>query len=327
MKIARFPPPGAGSLMQDFNRRCARRWSILAARRNAHAAARLAIAEKINPPLVPVYSCHRPLGDRAFSFGRTKQGVRQERRSMNTSRIQEPLRIPPNGARRRFSNFAGGAARTGICHQVPISDTWRSGMDRQAEDDGRQEDRHLRGRLSGFSGSETDIRIPPWSTALAVLAGAAGRPNRGEAGDARPALWSDAGCRNGSASSLKGQASREGVTATVLVLTVTNRCLRKHGPRGPENSWNFFGPWGGYLSVADKSETIGNMAPRKYGQKRPPAAFCPVRCRKPSINLPNLGPQVLTPASRPGSLPTPMRRAFFFPPRQNSARSRCSRKR
>jgi len=58
---------------------------------------------------------------------------------------------------------------------------------------------------------------------------------------------------------LKGQL-REGVTATDLVLTVT-QMLRKQGVVG--KFVEFFGPGLDYLSVADKA-TIGNMAP-EYG--------------------------------------------------------------
>src|SRR2546423_12184974 len=58
---------------------------------------------------------------------------------------------------------------------------------------------------------------------------------------------------------LKGQL-REGVTATDLVLTVT-QMLRKQGMVG--KFVEFFGPGLDYLSVADKA-TIGNMAP-EYG--------------------------------------------------------------
>src|SRR6202158_2134167 len=58
---------------------------------------------------------------------------------------------------------------------------------------------------------------------------------------------------------LKGQ-QKEGVTATDLVLTVT-QMLRKQGVVG--KFVEFFGPGLDYLSVADKA-TIGNMAP-EYG--------------------------------------------------------------
>src|SRR6202012_1847750 len=58
---------------------------------------------------------------------------------------------------------------------------------------------------------------------------------------------------------LKGQL-KEGVTATDLVLTVT-QMLRKLGVVG--KFVEFFGPGLDYLSVADKA-TIGNMAP-EYG--------------------------------------------------------------
>ena len=58
---------------------------------------------------------------------------------------------------------------------------------------------------------------------------------------------------------LKGQL-KEGVTATDLVLTVT-QMLRKQGVVG--KFVEFFGPGLDYLSVADKA-TIGNMAP-EYG--------------------------------------------------------------
>ena len=58
---------------------------------------------------------------------------------------------------------------------------------------------------------------------------------------------------------LKGQM-KEGVTATDLVLTVT-QMLRKQGVVG--KFVEFFGPGLDYLSVADKA-TIGNMAP-EYG--------------------------------------------------------------
>ena len=62
-----------------------------------------------------------------------------------------------------------------------------------------------------------------------------------------------------SAFKLKGQL-KEGVTATDLVLTVT-QMLRKQGVVG--KFVEFYGPGLGYLSVADKA-TIGNMAP-EYG--------------------------------------------------------------
>src|SRR5258707_684707 len=58
---------------------------------------------------------------------------------------------------------------------------------------------------------------------------------------------------------LKGQL-KEGVTATDLVLTVT-QMLRRQGVVG--KFVEFFGPGLDYLSVADKA-TIGNMAP-EYG--------------------------------------------------------------
>ena len=58
---------------------------------------------------------------------------------------------------------------------------------------------------------------------------------------------------------LKGQL-KEGVTATDLVLTVT-QMLRKQGVVG--KFVEFFGPGLDFLSVADKA-TIGNMAP-EYG--------------------------------------------------------------
>ena len=59
---------------------------------------------------------------------------------------------------------------------------------------------------------------------------------------------------------LKGQL-KEGVTATDLVLTVT-QMLRKQGVVG--KFVEFFGPGLDYLSVADKA-TIGNMAPEDGG--------------------------------------------------------------
>src|SRR5204862_6168803 len=66
---------------------------------------------------------------------------------------------------------------------------------------------------------------------------------------------------------LEGQL-KEGVTATDLVLTVT-QMLRKQGVVG--KFVEFFGPGLDFLSVADQA-TISNMAP-EYGAT---CGFCPV---------------------------------------------------
>ncbi len=51
-----------------------------------------------------------------------------------------------------FSNFSVVPPGTGICHQVNLEYLAQTVVDQEGEDDGRQEDRHLRNRLSGFAG-------------------------------------------------------------------------------------------------------------------------------------------------------------------------------
>ncbi len=80
---------------------------------------------------------------------------------------------------------------------------------------------------------------------------------------------------------LKGQM-KEGVTATDLVLTVT-QMLRKQGVVG--KFVEFFGPGLDHLSVADKA-TIGNMAPGIRRHLR----LLPGRCRDHRLSQ-DLGPQ------------------------------------
>ena len=110
---------------------------------------------------------------------------------------------------------------------------------------------------------------------------------------------------------LKGQM-KEGVTATDLVLTVT-QMLRKQGVVG--KFVEFFGPGLDHLSVADKA-TIGNMAP-EYGAD---LRLLPGRCRDHRLSE-NLGPQGRP--RRAGRPPTPRRRACSAPPNRPI---RCSRK-
>ena len=107
---------------------------------------------------------------------------------------------------------------------------------------------------------------------------------------------------------------KEGVTATDLVLTVT-QMLRKRGVVG--KFVEFFGPGLAHLTLADRA-TIGNMAP-EYGAT---CGFFPID--DDTIALSQAIPAARPSASR-WSRPTPRRRACTAPrPRPIRSSPTCS---
>ena len=130
-------------LMQDFTGVPA--VVDLAAMRNAMQAARRRCRE--DQSAGAGRSRHRPLRDRELL--RRQQGVRQER-GRGIQAEPGTLRIPEMGPEGVFE-FLRGAARHRHLPSGQSRISRADGVDQEGEDDGRQEDRHLRGRLSGFA--------------------------------------------------------------------------------------------------------------------------------------------------------------------------------
>jgi aconitate hydratase len=233
-------------LMQDFTGVPA--VVDLAAMRNAMKALG-GDAEKINP-LVPVDLVidHSVIVN---FFGDNKAFARnvQEEYKQNQERY-EFLKW----GQQAFSNFSVVPPGTGICHQV--------NLEYLAQTVWTRKEKLTVGRKTGtFEVAYPDSLVGTDShttmvNGLAVLGWGVGGIEAEAAmlGQPLSMLLPDVvGFK------LKGQL-REGVTATDLVLTVT-QMLRKQGVVG--KFVEFFGPGLDHLSVADKA-TIGNMAP-EYG--------------------------------------------------------------
>ena len=150
----------------------------LAAMRNAMQALG-GDAEKINP-LVPVDLVidHSVIVN---FFGDNKAFAKNvvEEYKQNQERY-EFLKWGQNA----FSNFSVVPPGTGICHQVNLEYLAQTVWTQQGEDDGRQEDRHVRGRLSGFAGRH---RLAHHHGQRPCRARLGRRRHRGGSRDARPA--------------------------------------------------------------------------------------------------------------------------------------------
>ena len=163
-------------LMQDFTGVPA--VVDLAAMRNAMQALG-GDAEKINP-LVPVDLVIDHSRDRELL--RRQQGVRQER-GRGIQAESGALRIPEMGPEGVFEFLRGAARHRHLPSgqsRIPRAD----GVDPQGEDDGRQEEGHLRGRLSGFAGRHRFAHHHGQRPGRARLGR---RRHRGGSRDARPA--------------------------------------------------------------------------------------------------------------------------------------------
>ena len=232
-------------LMQDFTGVPA--VVDLAAMRDAHADARRRSGE--DQSARARRSRHRPFGHR-----------RRIRHQARRSRQNVELEYERNGERYRFLKWGQGAfdnfrvvpPGTGICHQVNLEylaqTVWtRKEKFQPARGKARRSKSPIPTRWSA------PIRTPPWSMASPCSAGASAASRRKPPCSASryPCC-----CRKSSASSSPASC-KEGVTATDLVLTVT-QMLRKKGVVG--KFVEFFGPGLDALSLADRA-TIANMAP------------------------------------------------------------------
>src|SRR5205823_4647114 len=205
--------------------------------------------KKINP-LVPVdLVCDHSVAVNFFGTNTAfKKNVEEEYRQ-NRERY-EFLKW----SQKSFDNFSVVPPGTGICHQVNLeylSKTVFSNQD-EVKLDGKRTKMEVAypDTLVGTDSHTTMVN------GLAVLGWGVGGIEAEAAMLGQPLsmlLPEVVGFK------LKGQL-KEGVTATDLVLTVT-QMLRKQGVVG--KFVEFFGPGLDYLSVADKA-TIGNMAP-EYG--------------------------------------------------------------
>ena len=151
------------------------------------------------------------------------------------------------GRRRSFDNFRVVPPGTGICHQVNLEYLSQTVW---TQDRGRRGTSPIPTRWSAPTAT------PPWSTASAVLGWGVGGIEAEAAMLGQPIsmlIPEVIGFR------ITGKL-REGVTATDLVLTVTEM-LRKKGVVG--KFVEFFGPGLDDLALEDRA-TIGNMAP-EYG--------------------------------------------------------------
>jgi aconitate hydratase len=233
-------------LMQDFTGVPA--VVDLAAMRNAMQALG-GDAEKINP-LVPVDLVidHSVIVNFFGNNQAFKKNVEEEYKQN-----QERYEFLKWG-QRAFSNFSVVPPGTGICHQV--------NLEYLAQTVWTRKEKLTVGRKTGtFEVAYPDTLVGTDShttmvNGLAVLGWGVGGIEAEAAMLGQPLsmlLPEVIGFK------LKGQL-KEGVTATDLVLTVT-QMLRKKGVVG--KFVEFFGPGLDYLSVADKA-TIGNMAP-EYG--------------------------------------------------------------
>jgi aconitate hydratase len=233
-------------LMQDFTGVPA--VVDLAAMRNAMQALG-GDAEKINP-LVPVDLVidHSVIVNFFGDNAAFKKNVTEEYKQN-----QERYEFLKWG-QRAFSNFSVVPPGTGICHQV--------NLEYLAQTVWTKKEKMTVGRKTGtFEVAYPDTLVGTDShttmvNGLAVLGWGVGGIEAEAAMLGQPLsmlLPEVIGFK------LKGQL-KEGVTATDLVLTVT-QMLRKKGVVG--KFVEFFGPGLDYLSVADKA-TIGNMAP-EYG--------------------------------------------------------------
>ena len=236
-------------LMQDFTGVPA--VVDLAAMRDAMKHARRRSAKKINP-LVPVDLVidHSV----AVNFFGHKRRVQEERRRGIQA---EPgaLQIPEMGA-------ALVRAISASCRPAPASATRsisnicrrRCGPRRTRSRSTARSKTHARSPIPTRWSAPT--RTPPWSTASRCWAGASAASRRKppcSASRYSMVLPEVIGFK------LTGKL-KEGVTATDLVLTVT-QMLRKRGVVG--KFVEFFGPGLADLTIADRA-TIGNMAP-EYG--------------------------------------------------------------
>ena len=170
--------------------------------------------------------------------------------------------------------------------------------------------RHRRGRLSGHAGRH---RLAHHHGQRPRRARLGRRRHRGGGRHARPAAV-DAAAGSGRASGSTASC-KEGVTATDLVLTVT-QMLRKQGVVG--KFVEFFGPGLANLSVADRA-TIGNMAP-EYGAT---CGFFPID----DETIDYLATTGRTPTASRWSRPMPRRRACSAPPRRPTGVHRDARAR
>src|ERR1700758_5180786 len=201
--------------------------------------------EKINP-LVPVDLVidHSVVVD-YFGTGKSLgQNVARE-----YEQNQERYRFLKWG-QQGFSNFRVVPPGTGICHQVNLEYLAQTVWTAKENRDGKSVEVAFPDTLVGTDSHTTMVN------GLAVLGWGVGGIEAEAAMLGQPLsmlLPEVVGFK------LKGQL-KEGVTATDLVLTVT-QMLRKQGVVG--KFVEFFGPGLDYLSVADKA-TIGNMSP-EYG--------------------------------------------------------------
>ena len=156
-------------------------------------------AEKINP-LVPVDLVidHSVI----VELLRRQQGVRQER-GRGIQAEPGALRVPEMGPEGVLELLRGAARHRHLPPgQSRISGA--DGVDQEGEDDGRQEDRHLRGRLSGFAGRHRFAHHHGQRPRRARLGR---RRHRGGSRDARPAVV-DAAARSGRLQA-QGRSSRK----------------------------------------------------------------------------------------------------------------------
>src|ERR1700758_3749835 len=201
--------------------------------------------EKINP-LVPVDLVidHSVVVD-YFGTGKSLgQNVARE-----YEQNQERYRFLKWG-QQGFSNFRVVPPGTGICHQVNLEYLAQTVWTAKGKRDGKAIEVAYPDSLVGTDSHTTMVN------GLAVLGWGVGGIEEEAAmlGQPLSMLLPEVG-----GFKLKGLL-KEGVTATDLVLTVT-QMLRKQGVVG--KFVEFFGPGLDHLSVADKA-TIGNMAP-EYG--------------------------------------------------------------
>ena len=201
-------------------------------------------ARKINP-LVPVHLVidHSVMVD---EFGTPK--AFEQNVALEYQRNMERYQFLKWGAV-AFDNFAVVPPGTGICHQVNLEYIAR-GIWSTPEVGGRR-------RGDRLSRHARRHRQPHHHGQRPRRPGLGRRRDRGGGGDARPAGLDDHP-RSGRLPSHR--RLKEGITATDLVLTVT-QMLRAKGVVG--RFVEFFGPGVSALSVADRA-TIANMAP-EYG--------------------------------------------------------------
>ncbi len=244
--------------------------------------------EKINP-LVPVDLVidHSVIVD---EFGTPRRSRRTS--SSNIQRNIERYNFLKWG-QGAFDNFRVVPPGTGICHQVNLEYLSQTVWTRK-EKYRPSAARRRRSKSPIPTRWSAPIRTPPWSTDLSVLGWGVGGIEAEACMLGQPLsmlLPEVIGFK------LTGKL-KEGVTATDLVLTVT-QMLRKKGVVG--KFVEFFGPGVDALTLADRA-TIGNMAP-EYGAT---CGFFPVDGE--THRLPEDCRAARRPASR-WSRNTPRRRA------------------